>query len=133
MSDLPDRIWVKTWNNDATSVYEEPRPDAIEYARVPMPIQGHCATCVHWEPFDPQTIESGTGQKLLRANRLGLCRKVSDAVKREEDLPDDIVDGKITPNPPDGTLAMVVDASDYVHEMRTAETFGCVLHETAPR
>jgi hypothetical protein len=88
-----------------------------------------CQSCVHWVPFDGGRDDYHAG-RLIRANRLGLCRKISDAANRDHELPDDMrSNGELVPNPPDGTIALCIDGSDYVHDMRTAATFGCVLWE----
>ena len=70
-----------------------------------------CKTCKHWVPFDEVGYRGGYDPD---ERRLGLCRMASDDEHRDD------------------SLAVAVDASDYVHDLRTAENFGCVQWAAKP-
>lgn len=91
-------------------------------------IDGHCSSCVHWKPFDP---ERDTFPLRITRNRLGLCVKIGNEKDRNDRAEDDFAYGDEPPLQPDGTLAMADDASG-LQSLRTAATFGCVLWEKKP-
>jgi hypothetical protein len=80
-----------------------------------------CKSCVHWVPFNIEDGVPRCGSHLIIANRLGLCRKVSDEADRVSHESGELE--------PDGTMALCADGSDYRHDLRTSADFGCVLWE----